>query len=215
MPDIIAKGLGGGSIVSNELIDGSLTICPQSVGYQIIEKALVFGGDTLTTTDIAVAAGYADIGDKQLVADLSQEVIDAGVKAIHDLVADAVDRMKTSVDEIPLILVGGGSVLVHQDIPGVSEVIIPEHAGVANAIGASIAQVGGVVDKVYSYEEFGREQAIEDAKNQAISAAVDAGANRETVEVIDFEETPLSYVPGNTVRLKVKTAGDLQICQVK
>lgn len=67
--------------------------------------------------------------------------------------------------------------------------------------------MGGVVDKVYSYEEFGREQAIEDAKNQAISAAVDAGANRETVEVIDFEETPLSYVPGNTVRLKVKTAG--------
>jgi len=45
-----------------------------------------------------------------------------------------------------LILVGGGPVLINQNIPGVSEVIIPENAGVANAIGASIAQIGGEVD---------------------------------------------------------------------
>ena len=54
MPDIISIGLGGGSIVR---ADGELTIGPDSVGYELQQRALVFGGDTLTTTDIAVAAG--------------------------------------------------------------------------------------------------------------------------------------------------------------
>ena len=62
MPDVLAMGLGGGSLVKQH--SDKLTIGPQSVGYQLLEKSLVFGGDTLTTSDIAVAAGYADFGDK-------------------------------------------------------------------------------------------------------------------------------------------------------
>ena len=42
----------GGSVVRNQ--DG-LTIGPDSVGYQLTRRALVFGGDTLTATDLAVA----------------------------------------------------------------------------------------------------------------------------------------------------------------
>jgi hypothetical protein len=105
--------------------------------------------------------------------------------------------------------VGGGSVLINHDITGCSEVILPEHADVANAIGASIAQVGAEIDKVYSYEAMGRDNAIADIRQRAIAAAGDAGAKENTVEVIDFEEIPLSYIPGNAVRLRVKTAGDL------
>ena len=66
MPDVYSFGLGGGSLVRED----PLHIGPQSVGYRITQEALVFGGDTLTTTDIAVAAGAADIGDAQRVADL-------------------------------------------------------------------------------------------------------------------------------------------------
>mgnify|MGYP003678822651 CR=1 FL=1 len=57
------------------------------------------------------------------------------------MVAGGVDRMKTSAEPVPLILVGGGAVLINRDIPGTTEVIVPGHAGVANAIGASIAQI--------------------------------------------------------------------------
>ncbi len=42
-----------------------------------------------------------------------------------------------------------------------------------------------------------------------VQAAVEAGAVRETVEIIDSEDVPLQYYPGHTNRVKVKAAGDL------
>lgn len=207
MPDILAIGLGGGSIVTFD----PLSIGPQSVGYQLPEKALVFGGDTLTASDIAVGSGYANFGDSKKLSDISHQNIEAAIKKIHAILAQGVDRMKTSAEAVPLILVGGGSVLIDRDIPGVSEVITPENAGVANAIGASIAQIGGEVDRVYSYQDFGRDEAIKLATQQAIKAAIDAGADREGIEVTELEELPIPYMPGEAVRIKVKVAGTLDI----
>ena len=40
MPDVVSIGLGGGSIV-REKADGTVTVGPDTVGYQITEKALV------------------------------------------------------------------------------------------------------------------------------------------------------------------------------
>ena len=208
MPDIFALGLGGGSLVSNQ---SGVLVGPQSVGFRLTEQALVFGGKTITASDIAVAAGYADFGDKGLVKNLAPDFVEQAVQRIHAIVEDGVDRMKTSADDLPLILVGGGSVLINREIRGTSEVIIPENAGVANAIGASIAQIGGEVDRVFSYEELGREEAIRQAKSEAIAKAVSAGAVPQTVEIIDLEEMPLAYVPGGAVRMRVKAAGKLQI----
>ena len=36
-----------------------------------------------------------------------------------------------------------------------------------------------------------------------------AGAVRDSVEIIEAEDVPLAYYPGNTCRVKVKAAGDL------
>ena len=206
MPDILAIGLGGGSLVQR---NGSVAVGPRSVGYRLTHDAMVFGGTVLTATDIAVAAGHAEIGDQALLKALAAELVSQADEVIHQLVNDAVDRMKTSAEPIPVVLVGGGAILIHEPIPGTTQVIVPEHADVANAIGASIAQVGGEVDKVYAYETWGREAALEDARKQASSIAVEAGALPESVEMIDFEELPLSYMPGNAVRIRAKVAGDL------
>ena len=135
--------------------------------------------------------------------------VDLAVAEIHRMLAEGVDRMKTSAEPVPLILVGGGSVLISRDIPGVSEVIIPENAAVANAVGASIALVGGEVDTVYSYENVGRDAAMEAAREQAERAAIDAGAQPGTIEITNVEEIPLSYVPGAVVRVRIKAAGAL------
>ena len=207
MPDIFAIGLGGGSIVQSTS-DG-VKIGPQSVGYKIATEALVFGGKTLTTTDIAVAAGYAEVGDRARVSGLDAKLVDAAVTKIHRIVEDGIDRMKTSGADAPLILVGGGSILIDRELKGVSEVITNESAGVANAIGASIAQIGGEVDKVYSYDAVGRETAMEQAVEEAKQRAVAAGAEQGSLEIMDVEELPLAYVPGGSVRLRVKVAGDL------
>ncbi len=209
MPDILAIGLGGGSIVRSE--GDACQVGPQSVGYRLREEALVFGGSQLTATDVAVASGYADVGDARLVAHLQGDAVAAARGAIHRLLNDAVDRMKTSAVPVPVVLVGGGAILVRDAIPGTSEVIVPKHAGVANAIGASIAQVGGEIDKVYDYAQWGRQEALEDARSSATERAVAAGALPDSVKIIDLEELPLSYMPGQAVRVRSKAAGDLPL----
>ena len=128
---------------------------------------------------------------------------------MHRLVEAGLDRMKTSSDAAPLILVGGGAVLIHRDLKGISDVRSHPDAGVANAIGASIAQIGGETDKVYSYEVEGRDAAMEDAIASAKARAIAAGASPGSLEITDIEELPLAYVPGGAVRLRVKVAGDL------
>ena len=87
--------------------------------------------------------------------------------------------------------------------------IKPNHYGVANAVGAAIAQVSGEIDRVYALAEIGREKALEDAKTRAIDAAVEAGAARETIEIVDVEDVPLAYLPGNATRVRVKAVGEL------
>ena len=209
MPDVLALGLGGGSLVSDR--SGGVSIGPQSVGYRLLDEALVFGGEILTASDIAVAAGYARMGDPTLVADLPRKTVERAVAEMHRMLAEGVDRMKTSAEPVPLVLVGGGAVLIEDDIPGVSEIVVPESAAVANAVGASIALAGGEVDTVYSYENVGRDAAMEAAREKAERAAIDAGALPGSVHITNVEEIPLSYVPGSVVRLRIKAAGELAL----
>ena len=189
--------------------DDAVIVGPDSVGFELTEKALVFGGNTLTATDVAVAAGLADIGDRSAVAGLNGAAVRRGLDTIHFMVEDAIDRMKTSAEPVPAILVGGGSILIERDLAGVSTLSIPEHSAVANAIGAAIAQVGGEVDRVFSYEQEGRENAIAQAKDEATAKAVDAGAEAAGIDIIEVEEIPLAYLPGAACRVRVKAVGDL------
>lgn len=206
MPDVLAIGLGGGSIVR----DNGMRIGPDSVGYEITTKALVFGGETLTTTDIVVAAGLADIGDRAKVTHLAGDLVENAIRTMHRMVDEAVDRMKTSSEPLPVILVGGGSILISRDLPSASEVIRPENAGVANAIGAGIAQVGGEIDRIYAMEGRFREDVLAEAKAEASANAVAAGADSDTVKILDIEEVPLAYLPGSATRIRIKAVGDLK-----
>ncbi|MBW7835064.1 MAG: hydantoinase/oxoprolinase family protein [Sphingomonadales bacterium] len=205
MPDILSVGLGGGSLVRG---NGAITVGPDSVGFKLTEMARIFGGETLTATDIVVAAGLADIGNPAAVADIEPGTITAVLENIHQNIAIAVDRMKTSAEEIPVILVGGGSILAPANIPGASRVIIPDYYSVANAIGAAIAQASGEVDKVYSYNSLGRDGAIQQAIEEAKNSAVSAGAKEDSLRVVDVSELPLAYMPGGMTRLRVKVVGD-------
>ncbi len=208
MPDVLSVGLGGGSLV--DPLDGA-RVGPRSVGHRLSREALVFGGNTLTASDIAVAAGYHCMGNPARVAHLDAATVGRACRRIHELIADGIDRMKASCAREPLVLVGGGKVLVRDSLAGVGEVIVPEHAAVANAIGAAIAQVSGEVDRVYAYDEHGRERTLDGAKRLAMANAVKAGAAAETVRVIDVEELPLAYIPGGAVRVRVKAAGELAL----
>ena len=183
---------------------------PDSVGYEITKHALVFGGNVLTATDIAVRLGMADVGDKSLVESVPLELAQKALTAIGALVEDAIDAMKVSNTDSDVILVGGGSIILPDHLEGAATVLKPEHFGCANAIGSAISKVSGTYEKLIDYHEIPRDQALEQAKAEAIDIAVEAGAIRETVEIIEVEDVPLAYYPGNTNRVKIKAAGDLR-----
>ena len=208
MPDVFSIGLGGGSLVVET--DKGIKVGPQSVGYRIVTEALIFGGTTLTTSDVIVASGRAELGDRSKVAHLAKDFIDRTQARIMSMLEDCVERSRLSPDPLPVIVVGGGSILVNGPIGGL-EVVKPNHFAVANAVGAAIAQVSGEVDRVYSLAEMGREAALEDAKARATEAAVAAGALRSSIEIVDVEDVPLAYLPGNATRIRVKAVGELHV----
>ncbi len=207
MPDVYSFGLGGGSRIHHQ--DGRLRVGPDSVGYALQEQALVFGGTTLTATDIAVAQGGAEIGDTSAVQALDRQLVNDTVDNIHEQVAVAVDRMKTSAAAIPVIIVGGGSILIDRSLLGTTELIKPPHFAVANAVGAAIAQVGGETDRIFSLEKTSREEALADARSEATQKAIEAGADGASVQIVDVEEVPLAYLPSSATRIRVKAVGDL------
>ncbi len=209
MPDVMSIGLGGGSIVRKH-DDGSITVGPDSVGYEITSKAMVFGGDVLTATDVAVRTGKTNVGDASLVQSIELEFAEKAMEVIKEMTEDAIDAMKVSSEDSTVILVGGGSIILPDKLEGASTTIKPEHFGCANAIGSAISKVSGTYETLINYDETPRDQALEMAKREAINMAIDAGAVENTVEIIDIEDVPLQYYPGNTNRVKVKAAGELK-----
>ena len=203
MPDLLSIALGGGSVVERN----PLAVGPTSVGYRLTREAMVFGGDTLTATDAAVAASLAQIGDRGAVADLPADLVAAVLDQARAKIEDSVDRMKTEAGDVPLIAVGGGAFLVPSRVAGISEVIRVPHGDLANAVGAAIAQVSGETDQVY--RELSRSEAIALAEAQAKERAVAAGADRASLETVDVEDMPLAYLPGNALRVRVRVAGEM------
>ena len=206
MPDVFSIGLGGGSIAVD---DGPLPrVGPQSVGFELTRRARVFGGDVVTATDLAVAAGRASIGDASRVRDLDVNFVRRCQEVVDQRLATAADRSRISPAPIPVIAVGGGSILMPKTLGGL-EVIRPEHFAVANAIGAAIAQTSGEVDRIYSLENLSREAALAEAEGEARQKAVAAGALPDSILVTEREDIPLSYLRGNATRVRVKVIGDM------
>ncbi len=205
MPDILAVGLGGGSLVAD---DGS-TIGPQSVGHRLVHEGRVFGGDTLTATDIVVASGVPDIGDASRVDGLDPTLVKQGIDTIQATLEQNIETMRPGSRPMPVILVGGGSVLVTRELANAERMLRPENAGVANAIGAAIAQIGGEAERLVSYTDQPREEAIRDVSREATALAVAAGAAEDSIRIADVEETSVAYMAEGVTKLRVKAVGDI------
>ena len=101
--------------------------------------------------------------------------------------------MKTS-GNAPAVFVGGGTILLKENLNGISELVIPDNFAVANAVGAALGQVSGEVDRVFHYEKLGRET-IEQASNEA-KQSKEAGAKESSIEINEINETS-SLFTGN------------------
>jgi N-methylhydantoinase A/oxoprolinase/acetone carboxylase beta subunit len=203
MPDLLSIGLGGGSHV----VLRPLKVGPVSVGYRLLKDGIAFGGQQLTTTDIAIASDMLKLGDKSKVSHLDAATCLKVLAEAARLAEEAIDRMKTEAGAVPLIAVGGGAFLIPEKLAGVSQVIHVEHGDCANAVGAAIAQVSGECDQIF--KDMTRAEAIAAAQGIANDRAVAAGADRATLATIESEDMPLAYLPGNSVRVRVRVVGDV------
>ncbi|RFU34899.1 hypothetical protein B7463_g1495, partial [Scytalidium lignicola] len=208
MPEVVSIGLGGGTkVVEDE--NGVVKVGPDSTGYRLLTEGLVFGGNTLTATDVVVAAGKEKIGDSSRVSHVSEKLIAGARLEIKRLLERVVDSMKLTNEDAIVVLVGGGSIVQMDELDGVSRIIRPQFHDCANAVGAAMAKVSGEMDVVRVLEGHDETKIIEEVSNQAIEKAVAAGADRSTVRIVGIENMPLQYTAMKATRLVIKAAGQL------
>jgi hypothetical protein len=233
MPDVISFGLGGGSMVAwqqqqqqqqqPQQEQRECSIGPLSVGADLTRSCLVCGGTTATASDVAVLLHDALPGlvSKQAAAaavppgDMpSQQQLEIAWQAIQSRLAAGVDAAKQSAADVPLVVVGGGAGMCGATLPGVSCTVRPQHGDVAYAVGAAIPQVAGVVDTLLLLlDKATRQQQLDAVVQQAIAAAVEAGAQLSSCKVVEVDEVPVAYGSAGATRVHVKVAGDLQLEQ--
>lgn len=206
MPDLCSVGIGGGSLIDAE----SGAVGPKSVGYRLAEEAIVFGGTTLTLTDVAVAAGRVEIGSRDRACG-----VDAGLIArVDDHLRGRLSRLLENFDRVgarlPVVLVGGGAPLVAHVFTELGrDVVAPDYASVANAYGAAIAQVGGEVDWTFSLAATTRADALARAEREAHRRAAEAGARPGSIRTVELEDAALTYLASHALRVRARAVGDL------
>jgi N-methylhydantoinase A/oxoprolinase/acetone carboxylase beta subunit len=209
LPDVVSVAIGGGSLVTDD--NRLVHVGPRSVGYRLTSDGTVFGGTALTATDIAVAEGRVELGDRALVAHVDPDLVQRAAAHIESRIADAIDAMRTGPAALDAVIVGGGNILLRDHLTGVRRVIRPDHADVANAVGAAIAQVGATIEDIVSMERTDRAAAVDAVIERARHSAAACGACDESIRVIDIEEVHLAYLPGRQTRIKVRVVGDLEL----
>jgi len=219
MPDVVSVGIGGGTIV--RFNKGICTLGPDSVGYLLKEKAIAFGGDTLTLSDFSIATGQLEIDNAILPHNLKEkiqqknnipfeEVLEKVQEQIKIAIEKLVDKLKTDAQEIPVIACGGGAFLLPKTIAGASEVIFPENMEVANAFGACIAQISSESEIVINTLQKDEKEAMNSLINATKKDLIDKGAEPQSLNILIKESIPLAYLPG-AVKLKIKICGNLLI----
>mmetsp|Transcript_38558 Transcript_38558/g.97069 ORF Transcript_38558/g.97069 Transcript_38558/m.97069 type:complete len:737 (-) Transcript_38558:8-2218(-) len=211
MPETQSVGLGGGTIIELHE-DGRFKIGPESVGYRLSTEALVYGGKTLTATDVAVALGHCDIGDRTLVAHLPRERLERIYESMIDMIVGVVDMCMTSKEESPVVtLVGGGSVLFAPGLQKAGRFTLhsPPHGEVANAVGSALSQISATHDRIIQLPPDQRSDILSKIEEDLKQELVGHGAAPDTLSIVSLDTVPLAYLPGCTMRVFMKAAGSL------
>ncbi len=104
---------------------------------------------------MAVGLGIAEIGDAAPARQYGEKLLREIKVRIDSMIINAVERMRVSPEKIPVLAVGGGSILIPERV-GDLPVIKPENFAVANAVGAAIGQISGEVDRIFSLASLSR-----------------------------------------------------------
>jgi len=206
LPEILSIEVGGGSVI-RQTVAGTITLGPDSVGAALDSRARIFGGDTLTATDVAVAAGRLHLGDVSRMREIAVRLVQQALDLFHAHIESGLALATHAAPDLPRVIVGGGALLVARPWSGCAPPLMPAHHQAVNAIGAATAPLSKLTDEVYSYRALGREVALAQARADALRRLYDAGAVEGTAKIVDEEEIPLTGSPGDLVRLRVRASG--------
>lgn len=202
MPDVLSIAIGGGSYVN--LSNSKPEIGPRSTGKDFRTQSFSFGGNALTLTDVAVKLGKEIPG-------ACKEKVPCTHEEAYGVIREALQRIDHEIAllegeqcMLPILLVGGGAQLLPRDLLG-DRHIIPNYANVANAYGAALAEISGVVDRVVSLQQ--RETVLQELQEEAKLAARKRGADASTLQIVDLQIIPYHYVPNQMARVVVTAAG--------
>jgi len=205
--DVACIALGGGTIVN---ADGS--VGPESVGSQLFEEAIAYGGLTCTATDIAFAKSSSTLYDRTMVkakapAELASKAWDIMQEKLNILI----DSMRPSKDRCTVIVVGGGSNLV--DVERMEkqnlEVLTVKHGEVANAYGAALAGISATVEVILDLSK----NDIDKVTQNAINTAAARGATNP--HIVSVDKVPLAYLPGKVTRVTAVAVGAADFDKLK
>jgi N-methylhydantoinase A/oxoprolinase/acetone carboxylase beta subunit len=205
MPDMISLAIGGGSHVQFQ--GASFQVGPQSVARQLKNLSKVFGGPTLTLTDVGVAFGSLEIegGNKENIG-LSNWEAQAIIKKACQQIYQSILRLRGKKHDMPVILVGGGAALMKPLIQDFGlNGWMPAEAAVANAYGAGLAEISSVVDKVVSLKE--REKVLNELKEQAKRQAIVKGADQNQIRIAGVTILPFAYTSDALAKVVITASG--------
>jgi N-methylhydantoinase A/oxoprolinase/acetone carboxylase beta subunit len=204
VPDIVTLPLGGATAL--RLGGRSPPIVEHAAGLRLRRDALIFGGETPTLTDAAVAAGRAQLGSHELSA-AQRRALDGALALFDEPLAEAVESSRRAIPTATLVRFGGGSILVGESLAGVGEMLAPANGDIAGAVGLLVAPASGEVDRICVDRPGVRATTMESVRAEALARAIHAGADPASVEIVDVEEVPLSYLIDPPVRIRVRAVG--------
>ncbi|MFQ5729459.1 MAG: hydantoinase/oxoprolinase N-terminal domain-containing protein [Waddliaceae bacterium] len=200
MPDVMAMAIGGGSQITKNK-NGGYLVGPESCGRRLTKEAQIFGGDTLTLTDLASLTETMNIiGANKSAITASHSEAEHVLKLVTEKIQYAVQVMKGNNTDLPVVFVGGGA-----EIGSSCSTVIPEHYSVANAYGAALAEISATVDTVTSLVD--REKTLKLLKTKALNLAISKGALEKTARIVDVQVIPYHYVPNQLARVVVVASG--------
>ncbi|KAJ5287362.1 hypothetical protein N7478_003048 [Penicillium angulare] len=217
LPAVESIGLGGGSIIRQ---DGEhISVGPDSVGLELPSKATLFGGDYLTSTDIVAASelhfpsannAFRGMGRTELLSHVTPDTIKKAQITMRRKIEELVDRTKIQKGDIDVLIVGGGAPIIptNEPLEGVRIVRNVKGGEVANAVGAAISRVSGVIDTVVDTSNQSIKQAQEDVVKLAIEKAIANGAKPETIQIAEITTLPIQYVDAKA-RMVIRAVGEL------
>lgn len=209
---VTSISLGGGTKVVFD--NNEVKILSESVKSALKKEALVFGGQTCTLTDVAVANKQLELGDAKYLAHYSNELWAQASDAMHQKLLFAINEFQSQLRHKPktIIFVGGGGKLIdHTKFPGY-EIILPKHYNAANAVGAGLAKITAHAEIFFCNTSSG---AYEKAKKEIYILAkekiIDQGADPNTVTELFIEKLPMTYLQNAPTLLKIILAARISM----